>query len=109
MIKAKTLVPMMEQRLDHHINARIDNRRKYHYYSLDFIWDNLASVAAAKCLVGHIVHDLQSFTINECLLRHLNEHISRDSSHDKTTRGFSPGQLGGLLFALRSNRKEMDS
>jgi len=77
-IKAKTLVPMMEQRLEHHIDARVDIRRKYHY-SLDFIRDNLASVAAAKCLVGHIVNDLQSFTTNECLLGHPNEHISADS------------------------------
>ena len=44
----------MQERLELHVAGRVNNSR-LHDYMLDFIWDNLVSMAAAKCLVGHIV------------------------------------------------------
>ena len=65
--RAKYLVLTMRQRLDLHITNFVDKRR-YHHYTLDYLRDNLPALAAGKCLVGHIVDQVQSFRLDECLL-----------------------------------------
>ena len=60
--KAKWLVLAMRERLELHVVNRVDHSR-HHHYTLDFIRDNLASMAAAKCLVGHIVDDREFYKI----------------------------------------------
>lgn len=39
-----------------------------HHYLLNFVWDKLLSMAAAKCLVCHIVEDPEFHKIDDCLL-----------------------------------------
>ena len=65
--KAKLLMPALQQRLNLHIRERVDVRRQHHWL-LEFIWDNLPSMAAVKCVSGHITEHLESYSIDECLL-----------------------------------------
>lgn len=65
--KAKLLVSALQQRLDLHIRGRVDNKRQHHW-TLEFIRDNLPSMAAVKCLSGHIAEHLESYNIEEGLL-----------------------------------------
>ena len=73
---ANKLVLTMQQRLDLHVAdpTRVDKRRRYHY-SLDFVRDNIPAMSAAICLSDHIVHHLDSFRVDECLLAHPNDSV----------------------------------
>ena len=66
-VKAKWLMLAMQERLELHIAGRVDKSR-LHHYTLDFIRDNIAAMAAAKCIVGHIVDDYEFYRIDDCLL-----------------------------------------
>ena len=65
--KAKWLVLAYQQRLDLHI-AYCSNKKRHHHWTQEFIWDNIPSVAAAKCLVGNIADHLEFFETDKCLL-----------------------------------------
>jgi len=65
--KSKWLVLAMRERFELHVAQRVD-RSRLHHYTLDFIRDNLASMSAAKCLVGHIVDNHEFYNIDDCLL-----------------------------------------
>ena len=63
-VKAKWLMLAMQERLELHIAGRVENLRLRHY-TLDFIRDNLAAMAAAKCIVGHVVNDYEFYKIDD--------------------------------------------
>ena len=68
MVQADNLALAMEQRLEYHIAERVDLSR-HHHWTLNFTRDNLPTMAAAMCVVGHIVDDLDTYSLDECLLQ----------------------------------------
>ena len=66
--KADELVLALEQRLNCHIGDRVHPSRQKHW-TMDFTRDNLPPMSAAMCLVGHVVGDLDTYSIEDCLLR----------------------------------------
>jgi hypothetical protein len=66
MVQADNLALAMEQR--YHIAERVDLSR-HHHWTLHFTRDNLPTMAAAMCVVGHIVEDLDTYSLDECLLQ----------------------------------------
>ena len=75
--KAKCLLLALHQRLDIHISDRVDDRGRHHW-TLDFLRDNIASIVAAKCLIGHIADHLESYRVHECLLVMTKEDASEE-------------------------------
>ena len=79
--KADNLVLALEPRLDYHIAERV-HRTRHNHWTLRFTRDNLAPMAAAMCVVGHIVDDLDTYSIDERLLvlpmKEMFQIISRD-------------------------------
>ena len=73
--RAKWLVLAMQQRIDLHVDERVD-RRRHHHYSLDYLRDNIPSLAAGKCLTDQIVENVRSFRMDECLFKIPNEDAS---------------------------------
>ena len=67
MEKADNLASLLVPRLAYHIADRVDQTRRKHW-TLGFTRDNLPPVAAAMCLVGHIVDDIESYGMDERLL-----------------------------------------
>ena len=65
--KSELLIEALHQILEFHIYGRVDRRRWYHW-TLDFVHDNFAPMAAAMCLVGHIAEDLDTYAMYERLL-----------------------------------------
>ena len=65
--QSKLLMNALQQRLEFHISGRVDKRRWYHW-TLDFVRDNFAPMAATICLVGHIADDLDTYAMYERLL-----------------------------------------
>lgn len=65
---ADKLAESMAARLAIHIDDRVDSSRHNHW-TLQFTRDNLPPMAAAMCLVGHIVDDIETYGIDECLLK----------------------------------------
>ena len=65
--KADEFAVVLEQRLNCHIGDRVDPSPQKHW-TLDFTHDNVPPMAAAMCLAGHIVDNLETFSINEYLL-----------------------------------------
>jgi len=65
---ADKLALSLAPRLEYHIAERVDCSRQKHW-TLQFTRDNLAPMAAGMCLVGHIVSDLDTFDITECLMK----------------------------------------
>ena len=67
MAKADQLALALEPRLDCHIADRVDACRQNHW-TLQFTRDNIPPMAAAMCLVGHIVDNLETYGIDERVL-----------------------------------------
>jgi len=67
MTKADSLALTLEQRLEYHIAERVHQTRQKHW-TLQLSCNNLPHMAAAMCLVGHIVEDLATYSIGGCLL-----------------------------------------
>ena len=72
--KEKLLVFTMQKHLDLHISdpTRVHKSRR-HYYTIDFDRGNFPAMAATMCFSDHIVDDLESFRVDECLLAHPND------------------------------------
>ena len=62
--KADSLAVSMAARLDLHIDDRVDKTSRHSHWTLQFTRDNLPSMAAAMCLAGHIVDEIES--MNAC-------------------------------------------
>mgnify|MGYP000890461135 CR=1 FL=1 len=60
--KSELLIEALHQILEFQISGRVDRRRWYHW-TLDFVRDNFAPMAAAMCLVGHIAEDLDTYAM----------------------------------------------
>ena len=90
--KAKCLLLSLQQRLYIHISDRVDERRRHHW-TLNFIWENLASVASAKFLVGHIADHLEFCGVHECLMM-----IPKEDAYDYVFQSIlnQPEGLGTL-------------
>jgi len=67
MDNADSLALALEPRLDLHIDDRVDLSRQDHF-TLRFTRDNLSSMAAAMCLVGHVVSHVDTYRLDERLL-----------------------------------------
>ena len=65
--KSKCLLLSLHQRLYIHITDRVNDRRQHHW-TLEFIQDNIASVAASKCLVDNIAYHIEFYGVHECLM-----------------------------------------
>ena len=61
------LAKVLEQRLDLHISARV-HPSKHHHWTMYFVRDNLAPMAAAMMLTGHVLGHLETNNISEKLL-----------------------------------------
>mmetsp|Transcript_9859 Transcript_9859/g.17267 ORF Transcript_9859/g.17267 Transcript_9859/m.17267 type:complete len:268 (+) Transcript_9859:1034-1837(+) len=64
---ANKLALALTTRLDFHVAEKVDPTRHNHW-TLRFTKDNLSPVAAGMCLVGHVVDDLDTYSLNECLI-----------------------------------------
>ena len=93
--KADSLALSMAARLDLHIDDRVDKSRHSHW-TLQFTRDNLPPMAAAMCLAGHIVDDIDTYDINECLLRQPTDEIFQVAS----------GNLGKLEGCARRTSRQ---
>ena len=62
--KSKCFMLALQQRQDIHFADRVDYRRRYHW-TLDLIQNNIASIGAAKFLVGHIADNLESYRFHD--------------------------------------------
>jgi hypothetical protein len=62
---AYKLALLMKPRLDQHVADRVDES-KHNHWTLRFTRDNIPPMAAAMCLLGHVVDDLEVFDISEC-------------------------------------------
>ena len=65
----------MQQRIDMHVDERVD-RRRHHHYALDYFRDNIPALAAGKCLTDQIVENVRSYRMDECLFKIPNEDAS---------------------------------
>jgi len=88
-VRAGYLLRAYWQRLDLHIDERVDSTKRHHYSSN--IRDNLSNMAAAKCLTGHIANNLETFSVDECLLKH-----PKDNGE------------GDVFFLYRSHQKDLN-
>ena len=77
--KADSLALSMAARLDLHIDDRVDKSRHSHW-TLQFTRDNLPPMAAAMCLAGHIVDEIETYDISECLLKQPTDEIFQVAS-----------------------------
>ena len=78
--KADSLAVSMAARLDLHIAGdRVDSSRHNHW-TLQFTRDNLPPMAAAMCLAGHIVDEIETYDISECLLKQPTDEIFQVAS-----------------------------
>ena len=66
--KADALASAMISRLTCYIGDRVPHSRQKHWV-LPFVRDNIHPVAATMCLFGHIVDELETYGIKECLLQ----------------------------------------
>ena len=64
---ADKLVPLMMQRLNSLVSIRVDEKCHKHI-TLAFVRDNLPSVAAQMCLVGHVVSSVETSPCDDRLL-----------------------------------------
>ena len=90
--RAKYLVLGMRQRLDLHIGNFVDKRR-HHHYALDYFRENIPALAAGKCLVGHIVDQVQCFRLDECLFK-----LPEDGGFQLIEKDSELGKLEGLYL-----------
>ncbi|KAL7536826.1 LOW QUALITY PROTEIN: hypothetical protein ACHAXR_007426 [Thalassiosira sp. AJA248-18] len=67
MLKANKLALALEPRLTLHISDRVDPSRQNHW-TLRFTHDNIPPMAAAMCLFGHVVDDIDMHRLDERLL-----------------------------------------
>ncbi len=64
---ADKLAPLMMQRLNTLIAARV-NQKCSNHITLGFVRDNLHAIAAQMCLVGHVVSSVETSSCNDRLL-----------------------------------------
>jgi hypothetical protein len=69
---------------------------------LEFIWDNLPTMAEVMCIVGHIVDNLKSFSIDECVLVHPTEFIS-EGVFQSVTKQPADSRLSRWLGSLEGS------
>jgi ribosomal protein L15 len=83
MKNADALASALDLRIHLHIAdpERVDSSRQNHW-TLSFTRDNIPPMAAAMCLVGHIVRDLHTYDVSECLLVHPTDESFRIISGD---------------------------
>ena len=67
MDNADRLAPALMSRLNLHIDDRVDSSKQGHF-TLRFTRDNLAPMAAAMCLAGHVVGSVERCRLDERLL-----------------------------------------
>jgi len=67
MSKAVALGRLLEPRPNQHIAERV-NKSRHNHWAMRFSPDNMPPMAAAMCLVGHIIDDIECYSIAECLL-----------------------------------------
>jgi len=68
MKKADQLAKLFCTRLEEHISERVDVRRQNHW-TLRFTRDNIPAMAALMCLAGHVVDDLDTYDLTDCLVQ----------------------------------------
>ena len=103
--KAKCLLLALHQRLDLHISDRVYDRGQHHW-NLDFIWDNIASMVAAKCLVGHIADHIESYRINKCLQMMNKEYASEEVFQSISKQPEGLGTLEGCYLRYDTKNKK---
>ena len=105
--KSELLVEALRQRLDFHISGRVD-RRRWHHWTLDFVRDNLAPVAAAMSLVGHIADDLDTYAMYERLLMLPTEDMLEDRFKiiSNLPSDHTLGQLEGCYLYFDTKKKK---
>ena len=64
---ANQLAIILESRFNFHVESKVDTRRQDHW-TIRFTRDNIPAVAAAMCVVGHIVDDVSKWRDDERLL-----------------------------------------
>lgn len=64
---ADKLLPLMKQRLKRHIAIRLDDKSSDHMF-LKFTRDNLSTVVAQMCFVGHVVSGVETSSCDDRLL-----------------------------------------
>ena len=62
--ESDTLGKALEQRLDLHLSARV-HASKYHHWTVYFVRDNLAPMAAAMVLTGHMMGHIETHNISK--------------------------------------------
>jgi hypothetical protein len=67
MDNANNLALALDPRLNFHIGDRVDET-KHDHWTLQFTRDNISPMAAAMCLVGHVVGDIKKHRLDERLL-----------------------------------------
>lgn len=67
MMNADKLASALKLRLAYHTSERVDKSRQRHW-TLRFVRDNLSAMAAAMCLAGHVVGDVEACDVDERLL-----------------------------------------
>ena len=66
-INVEDVQSAMETRFEFHIAERVHSSRQDHW-TLKFTRDNLAPMAAAMCMFGHVVDYVKEYRLEECLL-----------------------------------------
>ena len=66
--RADILATLLVARLDCHVSERVDSSRQDHW-TIDFTRANITVMAAAMCLVGHIVEDIGSYKLRDRLIQ----------------------------------------
>jgi len=107
MEKSKLLMSALQQRLEFHVSGRVDKRRWYHW-TLDFVRDNFAPMAAAMCLVGHIADDLDTYAMYERLLLLPKEDMLEDRFKiiSNLPSDHELGQLEGCYLYFDAKKKK---
>ena len=104
---SELLIKALRQRLEFHISGRVDKRR-WHHWTLDFVRDNFAPMAAAMCLVGHIADDLDTYAMYERLLALPKEDMLEDKFQVMTNlpSDHTLGQLEGCYLYFDTKKKK---
>ena len=66
--RADKLLSALEMRFQFHVAGKVDKSR-WNHFTLAFVKNNLPPMAAAMCLAGHIVEDIDAYGFEECLLK----------------------------------------
>mmetsp|Transcript_22611 Transcript_22611/g.34254 ORF Transcript_22611/g.34254 Transcript_22611/m.34254 type:complete len:444 (-) Transcript_22611:16-1347(-) len=67
-INADKLESSLSARLSFHVSGRVHQTKQQHWTINRFTPDNLAPMAAAMCMMGHIVDRVERWRMDECLL-----------------------------------------